>query len=137
MGNNNKLFSIILFSLLGLSAVLSLLFAFNMVSEGLLINWCYALLGIAVVATIGFFIIEMVKNPTKAKSALVGMAVLVAICAISYFMSGNEIHSNTDGDVLADEATSQLSEGGLIAFYILGALAIGSIIYAEVSKAFK
>jgi hypothetical protein len=137
MGNNNKLFSIILFSLLGLSAVLSLLFAFNMVSEGLLINWCYALLGIAVVATIGFFIIEMVKNPTKAKSALVGMAVLVAICAISYFMSGNEIHSNLDGDVLADEATSQLSEGGLIAFYILGALAIGTIIYAEVSKAFK
>ena len=66
-----------------------------------------------------------------------GVGVLVVICAVSYFMSSNEIHSNIDGDILADAGTSQLSEGGLIAFYILGVVAIGSIVFAEVSKMFK
>ncbi len=137
MGGNNKLFSIILIALLGLSALLSLLFAFGAVSEGLLITWCYILLGIAVVTTLGFSVMGMAQNPKKAKSALLGVVVLVVICAVSYFMSGNEVHSNVDGDILAEAGTSQLSEGGLIAFYILGVVAIGSIIFAEVSKAFK
>jgi hypothetical protein len=137
MGDNNKLFSIILGALLGLSALLSILFAFDVVSEGLLITWCYALIGIAVVATLGFSLVGMATNPKKAKSALIGVGVLAVICAISYFMSSNEVHSNIDGDVLADAGTSQLSEGGLIAFYILGVIAVGTIVFAEVSKMFK
>lgn len=137
MGGNNKLFSIILASLLGLSTLLSILFAFGAVSEGLLIAWCYVLIGIAVITSLGFSIMGMAQNPNKAKSALIGVVVLVVICVISYFMSGNEVHSNMDGDILAEAGTSKLSEGGLIAFYILGLVAIGSIIFAEVSKAFK
>ncbi|MDG1476089.1 MAG: hypothetical protein P8Q14_02995 [Vicingaceae bacterium] len=137
MSDNNKLFSIILGALLGLSALLSLLFAFDVVSEGLLITWCYALIGIAVVATLGFSLLGMATNPKKAKSALIGVVVLVVICAVSYVMSSDEVHSNIDGEILADAGTSQLSEGGLIAFYILGAVAIGSIVFAEVSKMFK
>lgn len=137
MGDNNKLFSIILGALLGLSALLSILFAFDVVSEGLLITWCYALIGIAVVTTLGFSLMGMASNPKKAKSALIGVAVLVVICAVSYVMSSDEVHSNMDGDILADAGTSQLSEGGLIAFYILGVIAIGSIVFAEASKLFK
>ena len=137
MSDNNKLFSIILAALLGLSALLSILFAFDVVSEGLLITWCYVLIGIAVVATLGFSLLGMATNPKKAKSALIGVGVLVVICAVAYFMSSNEVHSNIDGDILADAGTSKLSEGGLIAFYILAVVAIGSIVFAEVSKMFK
>jgi phosphoglycerol transferase MdoB-like AlkP superfamily enzyme len=137
MGGNNKLFSIILISLLGLSALLSVLFMFDVVSEGLLITWCYVLLGVAVVVTLGFSVMGMAQNPKNAKNALIGVAALVLICVIAYFMSGNEVHSNIDGDILADAGTSQLSEGGLIAFYILGVVAIGAIVFTEISKAFK
>ncbi len=137
MGNNNKLFSIILIALLGLSAILSILFMFDVVSEGLLITWCYILLAIAAITAIVFPIITMVQNPKGAKNAFIGIAALVLICVIGYFMSGNEVHMNLDGDLLADAATSQKSEAGLIAFYILAAGAIGSIIFAEVSKIFK
>ena len=63
MGNNNKLFSIILIALLGLSAILSILFMVDVVSEGLLITWCYILLAIAALAAISFPIITMVQNP--------------------------------------------------------------------------
>ena len=124
-------------SLLGLSALLSLLFAFDIVSEGLLITWCYILLVIAAITAIVFPIITMAQNPKGAKNAMIGVAALVLICVVGYFMSGDEVHINLDGDMLADAATSKKSEAGLIAFYILGAGAIGSIIFAEVSKMFK
>ena len=137
MGNNNKLFSIILMALLGLSALLSLLFAFDIVSEGLLITWCYILLAIAAVTAIVFPIITMAQNPKGAKNALIGVGALIFICVIGYFMSGSEVYIDHDGVLLADAATSQKSEAGLIAFYILGAGAIGSIIFPEVSKMLK
>ena len=137
MGNNNKLFSIILSALLGLSALLSLLFAFDAVSEGLLITWCYILLGIASITAIVFPIITMATNPKGAKNALIGVIALVVISGLGYAMAGNEVHIDYEGILLADEGTSKLSEAALIAFYILGAGAIGSIIFAEVSKMFK
>ena len=137
MGGNNKLFSIILMVLLGGSALLSLLFAFDVVSEGMLITWCYILLGIAAVTAVVFPLITMAQNPKGAKNALIGVVALVAICGIGYAMAGNEVHIDYEGILLADEGTSQLSEAALIAFYILGAGAIGSIIFAEVSKMFK
>lgn len=137
MGVNNKLFSIILIGLLGLSALLSILFAMGVVNEGILITWCYVLIGIAVVVTLAFSVIGMATDLKKAKSALIGVVALVVICGIAYVLSGNEVHSNMDGDILADAGISQVSEGGLIAFYILGVIAVGAIIFAEVSKAFK
>jgi hypothetical protein len=137
MDNNSKLFSIILVALLGLSALLSFLFMFDVVSEGLLITWCYILLAIAAVSAIVFPLITMAKNPKKAKNALIGVVALLIICGLGYAMSGAEEHINIDGDLLADAATSKKSEAGLIAFYILAAGAIGSIIFAEVSKMLK
>jgi hypothetical protein len=135
--DNNKLFKFILIGLLGLSALLSLLFMIDVVSEGLLITWCYVLLAIAGLSAIVFPLINMAQNPKKAKNALIGVVGLLVICGISYVLSGSEVYIDIDGKELADAATSQKSEAGLIAFYILAAAAIGSIIYAEVSKMFK
>jgi hypothetical protein len=138
MGNNNKLFSYILIALLGISALLSILYIAGIfVSEGGLIFWCYILLGIAAVIAVAFPIITMAQNPKGAKNALIGVGALVLVCGIGYLMSGSEVHTNLDGDLLAGGGTSKLSETGLIAFYILIIIAIGSIIFAEISKAIK
>lgn len=134
---NNKIFKIILASLLGVSALLSVLFMFDAISEGLLINWCYALIGIATITAIVFPILTMAQNPKKAKNALIGIVGVVVVCVLGYVMSGSEVHQTIDGKMLADEATSKKSEAGLIAFYILIIGAIGSIVFAEVSKMFK
>ncbi len=134
---DNKLFSIILIALLGLSALLSVLFFASVVSEGLLITWCYILLGIAAATAIVFPMITMAKNPKAAKSALIGVVALVVVFALGYVMAGSEEFYTLDGNLLADEATSKKSEAGLIAFYIMGAAAIGAVIYAEVSKMLK
>lgn len=135
--SDNKLYSIILIALLGLSALLSVLFFADVVSEGLLITWCYVLLGIAAVSAVVFPLITMAKNPKGAKNALIGVVALVIVVAIGYAMAGNEEFYTLDGSLLADSATSQKSEAGLIAFYIMGAAAIGAVIYAEVSKMLK
>ncbi|MCW8898868.1 MAG: hypothetical protein OQJ96_02800 [Flavobacteriales bacterium] len=134
---NNKLFSIILYVLLGLSAVLSVLFFADIVSEGMLINWCYILLGIATLTAIVFPIMTMAQNPKNAKNALVGIIGLAVVFALGYVMAGDEEVFDASAKLLADKSTSQLSEAGLNAFYILGLGAIGVIIFSEVSKIFK
>ena len=134
--DNNKLFSIILYALLGLSALLCVLFFAGIVSEGLLIGWCYVLLAIASIVAIAFPIITMAKNPKNAKNALIGVVGLVVIIGIAYVFSGSEEYFH-EGKLLANASSSKQSEAGLITFYILGAGAIGSIIYAEVSKMLK
>lgn len=134
---NNKIFSIILYVLLGVSALLSVLFFLDVVSEGMLINWCYILLGIAAVSAIIFPVITMAQNPKNAKNALIGIVGLAVVFAIGYAMAGNEEVFDASAKLLADESTSQLSEAGLNAFYILGLGAIGVIIFSEVSKIFK
>lgn len=134
---NNKIFKIVFMALLGLSALLSILFMVGVVSEGFLINYCYLLMGIAAVSAIVFSILNMVKDPKKAKNALIGIVVLLVICGIGYAMAGAEEHFDIDGKLLADASASKKSEGGLIAFYILAVLAIGSIVFAEVTKMFK
>jgi len=145
---NDKLFKIISYALLGVSAVMGVYFFavtdFDLspsgnvqTTAGVMLSYTYLLAIIAAAAALVFSVIGMATNPKKAKSALIGIGALVVICAVSYVMSGNEIHSDAEGKLLADAGTSQLAEGGLIAFYILAAVAIGSIVFAEVSKIFK
>jgi len=137
MGSTNKLFSIILIALLGLSALLSLLFMVDVISEGLLITWCYILLAIAAVAAIVFPLITMAQNPKGAKNALIGVGALLVIGVLAYVMSSGVETLDHDGKILATASEAKMSQAGLIAFYILAAGAIGSIIYAEVSKMLK
>lgn len=134
---NNKLFRIILTALLGLSAVLSVLFFVGGVSEGLLIAWCYILFAIATITAIVFPIINMIQNPTGAKNVLIGVALTLLVFGIGYASSSSEEFFTVNGVKLADASASRYSEAGLIAFYIMGATAIGAVIYAEVSKLFK
>ena len=134
---DTKLFRIILAVLLGVSALLSVLFMVDVISEGLLITWCYVLIGLATLTAVVFPILTMAQNPKKAKNALIGVVALVIVCVIGYVMASGNVHLDIDGKQLADEAASKKSEAGLIAFYILAIVAIGSIIFAEVSKMFK
>ena len=135
--DNNKLFSIILIALLGISALLCVLFFANVVGEGTLIGWCYLLLAIAAASAIIFPIITMAKNPANAKNALIGVVGLAVVFGLGYALASGTETLDVDGKLLATASEAKMSEAGLIAFYILAAGAIGSIIYAEVSKMLK
>lgn len=135
IGINQKLFSIILFGLLGISGLLFILFMSGFVGEGLMLNWCFLLFGIATIAAVVFPVIGMVKDVRKAKGSIIGVALLVVFFIIGLLMSTEETY--TIGESAVDGMTSKYSEAGLITFYIMIVLAIAVIIYTEISKAFK
>ncbi|OFY98249.1 MAG: hypothetical protein A3K10_17330 [Bacteroidetes bacterium RIFCSPLOWO2_12_FULL_31_6] len=134
---NTKLFRILLIALLGLSALLSVLFYLNAISEGVLITWCYVLLAIASLVAIVFPIIAMVQNPKNAKIVLMGIVGLSIVFVIGYLLSTGVDTIDGDGKLLATALEAKMSETGLIVFYIMGGFAIITVVYAEVSKMFK
>ena len=79
----------------------------------------------------------MAKNPKKAKNALIGIIGVIVICGLGYAFAGDDVVTDFSGEVVADSATSKKSGGGLVATYILLVGAIGTIVFAEVSKLFK
>lgn len=134
---NNKLYSILLTSLLGLSALISVLFFLEVISEGILITLCYAFFGIATITAIAFPIVFMVQNPKGAKNALFGIIALLLVFGLGYALSSSEEFFTVNGVKLANATASRYSEAGLIAFYIIGASSIIAVVYAEVTKLFK
>ena len=135
MGINPKIYSALLYALMGISGLLYILFALEVVSEGIMLNWCFLLFGIAALVAIVFPLIGMVKDFARAKNSLIGVAALVVIFVIGYALSTDEAYKI--GERVVEGAISQRSEAGLITFYVMIAVAIVAIIYTELSKAFK
>lgn len=102
-----------------------------MTNYGIII--CYILLAVAVLAAVVFPIIQLAKNPKGAKGALIGIGALVVVLGVSYALSSDVNPSKIE---ITAEGAKQV-DTGLFAFYILAAVAIVSLVYAEVSKLFK
>tara|TARA_R110002049_G_scaffold305865_1_gene503404 strand:- start:3008 stop:3421 length:414 start_codon:yes stop_codon:yes gene_type:complete len=132
----NKILKFVQMGLLGLSAILGVVFLTGGISEDVIIGWCYILLVIAALAALGFSIANMAGNPKKAKSSVIGLVAILAVFGIAYVIGSDEILPEYDG-FISDPSASKNVSMGLIAFYILGAGAIAAAVFAEVSKAFK
>tara|TARA_B110000503_G_C7119299_1_gene401736 strand:- start:1180 stop:1593 length:414 start_codon:yes stop_codon:yes gene_type:complete len=130
-GGLSKILPIALYVLLGVSALLGVLFYLQLADTELLMTWCYVLMALATASAIIFPIIAMTKDPKAAKSALIGVGALVIVFGISYALAGDEMTPKYSKFISGPEE-SKLVSAGLVAFYIL---AIGAII-ATVSSAF-
>lgn len=93
----------------------------------------YFLVGVAVLAVIVFSVLHLITNFKKAKGALLGMGVLVAILLISFGISSNEAYEAHNVGSYA----SQWIGGGIKATFILIGLAFAAAVYTEVSKLFR
>jgi hypothetical protein len=102
-----------------------------MVNYGIII--CYILLGVAVAAAVIFPILQLAQNPKGAKGALIGIGLLAVVIGISYALASDVNPSKME--ITADDAKKV--GVGLYAVYILGAVAIISMVYSEVSKMIK
>ena len=131
-----KMLSIVLYVLMGISALLGILFYAGAASSDVLIYWCYILLFIGTLAAIVFPIMHMVKNPKSGKAALIGIGGIVVIFLISYLMAGDEMIDKYDGFISGPAASKRVSTG-LISFYILAAGAVGVTVFSGVTKFFK
>jgi hypothetical protein len=133
---NTKIISIISMALLGISALMGILFYTGGVSEEPIIMWCYALAIVAAAASLVFPMLNMVNNPKAAKTVLMGVAALALVAGISYAMAGDEVLPAYH-QYGTTPSSSKIVSMGLILFYLLAAGAVIAAVYSEVSKIFK
>lgn len=145
----NKIIKIILYTLMGISALMAIAFYIEgpsleshppdspPIMGNIMIIWAYVLIVIGILLSLAFPLIQIVKEPKQGKTVLIGVGSLVLIFVISYFIAGGEEYVSADKELMASSTVSKLSGAGLVSFVILGAIAIGTIIYVEISKSFK
>ncbi|MDR3184601.1 MAG: hypothetical protein LBT49_04260 [Prevotellaceae bacterium] len=117
--------------LIVISLLVLLVFSFDSESAGMagmFLIWAYILLGIAAVAAVGIPLVHAFRNPKQLKkiSIYVGLAVIVLLLS-ALFSSSDPI----TGVNFAEEpspGTLLWTSTGLIAAYILLAVAFGTII---------
>lgn len=132
----SKILSIVLYILMGIGAVLGILFYAGAVTESALIYYCYFLLAIAAVVAIIFPIFGIVTNPKGARGALIGIGVLALIIIISYAVAGDEMLPKYEGFINSSSESKWVS-AGLISLYILGGLAILATIFSSINRVIK
>jgi len=93
----------------------------------------YILLAVATLAAVGFPLINLLRYPKNAKGALLGVGALVVVLGLSYALASDVNPSNIE---ISPEGAKRV-DAGLFSFYILSVVAIGALVYAEVSKLFK
>jgi membrane protease YdiL (CAAX protease family) len=81
-----------------------------------------------------FPIIHLLDNPKTAKGILIGVGALLGVFVIAYLVSSSAIDGLPEG---TSEGTSKWVSTGINTFYLLSLIAVGSIVYTEVSRFFK
>ena len=96
----------------------------------------YVLMGIAILSAIVLPLINSMDDTSSLIRAGIGVGIVLVLYLISWAISGNEV---IDAYIKWDigEGISKAIGGALIMMYMLFIVAIGGIIYTEISKAVK
>ena len=133
----SKILRIFLGVLLGISALLAILFFTKLISDDVLIYWGYFLVILTTVITIIFPIAFLFLNPKGSIKIFIALGLMVVIAIIAYSLSAVGISDHTLEKLGSTAETAKYVGAGLIFTYILAVLAVASIIYASISKIFK
>ncbi len=133
-----KITSYLLYALLGISAILGVLFYTNNISEEPLIYVAYAFVVIAAIFAIGFPIYQLMSNPKGALNTLIGLAILGVIVLIAYSLASDQVmhivgYEGPDNN----PSTLKLVGTGLFTTYILFFLSLAAIVITEIYNAVK
>lgn len=106
-----------------------------MIQFGLVLT--YVLIGLCVLGIIGFAVMKAITHFSKVKTALIGLAAIVVIFIIGYGISSGADYVDYPASMGITESKSRMVGMGLTSFIILSIIAVGSILFAEVSRIFK
>jgi hypothetical protein len=96
----------------------------------------YVLLFVAVAAALIFPIVNSISNPSSLLRTGIGVGVVLVLFGVSYALAGSDLPRSAIAAGLS-ESSVKLISAGLIMFYIVLVLAVGALIYSEISKALK
>ncbi len=97
----------------------------------------YILTGITLVAMIGGFVLDLLADPAGSKKTLIFLGVLVVILGFSFAIAPGEFDYKGVEEYGFSSTSLKMIGGGLIATYILTALAVVAAVVSEVANSFK
>jgi len=97
----------------------------------------YATFGLILAFVVFFVVKNLFSNTGSLKSTLLGAGAFAAVLLISYLVSGGDTTEYFDQGILTTESTSHIVGAGIVSFYVLGVLAIVSILFSGVKKLIK
>lgn len=97
-----------------------------------LIYLSYVVLAICIGIVLIFVLKNLFSNKENLKKTLIAVALFAGVLLISYLLASSE-EVKTNGEVYSG-STSKLVGAGLNAFYILTVVALGSMVWAGLTK---
>lgn len=102
-----------------------------------MLRWAYISLGLTVLVTILFPLVNLITNPRGAMRSLIGLGIVVVVIAVCYALSSTTPVPNSAGGFFEDAAVLKLSDTGLYAGYVALAATVLVVIGGEIRNAFK
>lgn len=96
----------------------------------------YALLIIALAAAIIFPVFHLIKDPKALVKTGIGIGIIAVLFGVAYAMADSTVTIKAAAMGIT-ESSSKLIGAGLNMFFIVLGLAALSLLYSEISKAFK
>ena len=144
-----KALSIVLYVLMGVSAILVGLFYFGPVVQETagtsleepritqtILYWSYGLAIAAAVFAIIFPLINIFSNKKNLKSFLIVLVFGIIVVGVAYLLASDKPIQVQVSDEIAP-STFKIVGTGLISMYLLAGIAILLILYSEIAKYFK
>lgn len=126
---------VLILSLAGI-ALLATILTGNEGTISLYMYIAYIVLGVAILITLLFSLTQLFTHKESLKKTLLSIGVFIIIIAISYVLSeGSAVEK--DGLEIVSASGSKWVGTGLRTFYILAAIAVGSMIFSGVQKLIK
>jgi len=94
----------------------------------------YIILGLTVLFVVIFVLQNLFTNASGLKNTLIGVGAFLAVLLIAYLVSGGDTMAYKNGDYIATAGQSTMVGAGLVAFYILLAVAAVTMILSGVKK---
>jgi len=102
---------------------------------GMMIGLGKLLVGAAAIIAILFSLKNIATDPSKLKRTGIALVALLAVLAIGYGLSSGQEVIDETGKQMVSESGSQWVGTGLRVFYILAAIALGTMLVSGVKKA--
>ncbi|WP_178986034.1 hypothetical protein [Winogradskyella helgolandensis] len=94
----------------------------------------YIILGLVLVFVVIFVLKNLFTNTAGLKNTLIGVGAFAAVLIISYVLSGGDTMQYKLQDGVATDGQSTMVGAGLVAFYILLAVAAITMLFSGVKK---
>jgi len=96
----------------------------------------YIMIGFAALTALSFGVKKIISNTKNAKKTLYTILGLLVVCIASYIFASDEVLQSYEKYKISSTESKNVGMG-LIMFYSLAFLAVGAILYSELSKLFS